>query len=342
MRQAAGAVAIALACVTVPVAAQVTPAQVSVRPTVSLEGGRAGGDRVPTRGEARDSVSFLLAPTPLDIADSAPGADVPGPAVVLSAVFPARVTAGRTAWSPQAPARREARPPWLGPLASAILPGAGQGLLGQDRALAYLAVEGYGWLRYASDVREGQRQRREYRRLAARVARAYLSDVSPTGDFEYYERMEHYIESGVFDSSPVDGLQPEPNPESFNGFIWLRARTTFWEDPATPPPQSSEQYTAALEYYADRAIQPEYRWSWRNAQLEQDLFRRTIGRSNDAFRRSIQDLGVIIANHALSTVDAYVTVRIRTARQSDSGIGLEASIPWSPGFPSRGSGAREP
>ena len=210
-------------------------------------------------------------------------------------------------------------------------------MLGQDRALAFLAVEGYGWLRYASDVREGRRQRNGYRALAARVARAYLSEESPVGDFEYYERMEHYVESGVFDSSPDDGVQPETDPESFNGFIWLRARTTYWEDPAIPPPPSSAQYFAALDYYSDRAIRPEYRWSWRNAQLEQDLFRRTIGKSNDAFRRSIQDLGVIIANHALSTVDAYVTVRIRHAGEAERGVGIEATVPWSPRLPaSRG------
>jgi hypothetical protein len=239
-----------------------------------------------------------------------------------------------------APARGAAQS-WWPPLASAILPGAGQGLLRQDRALAFLAVESYGWLRYASDVREGRRQRSAYRALAARVARANLSEEQPIGDFEYYERMETYIESGVFDTSPDEGVQPEINPESFNGFIWLRARTTFWEDPAVPPPAASEAYFAALQYYAERAIQPPFRWSWRNAQLEQDLFRRTIGRSNDAFRRSIQDLGVIIANHALSTVDAYVTVRIRNARATGGGVGVEASIPWPGGAPSRPDDERQ-
>ena len=285
---------------------------------------------------ASQRAAFLIARTSIGVTMSSGLGDAPRPIdPVLS--LRGQANGGRREWSLQpAQVRREARP-WLAPLASAIVPGAGQGLLGQDRALAYLAVEGYGWLRYASDVREGQRQRRGYRRLAARVARAYLSDVRPSGDFEYYERMEHYIESGVFDSSPEEGLQPEPNPESFNGFIWLRARTTFWEDPALPPPPTSEPYTAALEYYAERAIQPEFRWSWRNAQLEQDLFRRTIGRSNDAFRRSITDLGVIIANHALSTVDAYVTVRIRHARESAGGVGVEASIPWSPRLPSFGN-----
>lgn len=220
--------------------------------------------------------------------------------------------------------------PWWAPLVSAAVPGGGQAVLGQDRSLAYLAVEAYGWLRYASDVREARRQRDGYRYLAARVARANLSDSRPAGDFEYYERMEQYVESGVFDASSMEGVQPEADPESYNGFIWLRARTTFWEDPTVPPPVGSDAYVAALAYYSGRAIKPEFRWSWRNAQLEQDVFRRTISRSNEAFRRSIQDLGVVIANHALSTVDAYVSLRLRRSGTSPRDVGIEASVPWSP------------
>ena len=236
-----------------------------------------------------------------------------------------RGTGRRGTLAVRQPAR--ATDPWWAPLASAVVPGAGQAALRQDRALAYLAVETYGWLRYASDIREARRERAGYRNLAARVARANLSEARPPGDFEYYERMEHYVESGVFDASADEGVQPETDTESYNGFIWLRARTTFWEDPTAPPPPESDAYLAAMEYYAGRAITPEFRWSWRNAQLEQDVFRQTIARSNEAFRRSIQDLGVLIANHALSTVDAYVTIRIRSAGVAGDGVGLEASIP---------------
>ena len=257
---------------------------------------------------------------------------------------PARVAAGSRAGHHEpsligaspAPERNGAlrqgreRAPWWAPLVSAAVPGGGQAILGQDRAIAYLAVEAYGWLRFASDVREARSQRDGYRQLAARVARANLSDVRPVGDFEYYERMENYVESGVFDASAAEGIQPETDPESYNGFIWLRARTTFWEDPTIPPPLGSDAYEAAIGYYDGRAIKPEFRWSWRNAQLEQDLFRRSISRSNEAFRRSIQDLGVIIANHALSTVDAYVSVRIRNVGVASQGVGVEASVPWSP------------
>lgn len=236
---------------------------------------------------------------------------------------------GVSPWRPGSQGARE-RAPWWAPLASAAVPGGGQAVLGQDRAIAYLAVEAYGWLRFASDVREARSQRDGYRTLAAKVARSNLSETRPVGDFEYYERMEHYVESGVFDAGVEDGVQPETDPESYNGFIWLRARTTFWEDPATAPPVGSNAYDAALDYYNGRAIKPEFRWSWRNAQLEQDVFRRTISRSNEAFRRSIQDLGVIIANHALSTVDAFVSVRIRNVGSGADAVGIEASVPWSP------------
>ena len=273
-------------------------------------------------GPAPDTASTILVTRPTGVRIAYPReASAPFPGGFHGA---ARAASGASTIAAQ-PALEGS--PWWAPLASAALPGAGQAALSQDRALAYLAVELYGWLRYASDIREARRERAGYRDLAARVARANLSESRPSGDFEYYERMEHYIESGVFDASAEDGVQPETDTESYNGFIWLRARTTFWEDPTTPPPIGSDAHLAAMDYYSERAIKPEFRWSWRNAQLEQDVFRRTISRSNEAFRRSIQDLGVLIANHALSTVDAYVSIRVRSARTPGNGVGVEASIP---------------
>ena len=219
---------------------------------------------------------------------------------------------------------------WWAPAASAILPGAGQFMLGQDRSLAYLAVEVYGWIRFAADHREAKNQQEAYEALAATVARAHLSEEKPRGDFAYYERMENFVESGVFDVSGDVGIQPETDDETFNGALWLRARATFWDDPAIPPPVESDAYLAAVGYYADRAIRPDFRWSWRDAQLEQDIFRRTIDRSNDAYRRSLQDLGIILANHVLSTVDAYVTLRIRRMGAGARRVGVAGSVAWSP------------
>jgi hypothetical protein len=219
--------------------------------------------------------------------------------------------------------------PWWTPIASAALPGAGQALLNQDRFVAYLSVEGYLWLRYLSDVREGRRQRDAYRDLANRVARAVFAGPKPTGGFDYYERMEHFVESGVFDIVPGGAIDPETDTTTFNGQLWLLARRTYWANPDSAPTPGSEADTLARHFYTERAVAPAFRWSWRNAQLEQDLFRRTIARSNDAFRRAAEDLGIVIANHALSTVDAYVSLRLQR-QPAERRVGVIATAPWAP------------
>lgn len=200
--------------------------------------------------------------------------------------------------------------PWA-VLASAVIPGTGQALLRQERVVAYLAVEAYSWARFVADAREGRRARASYRNLASEVARRPFSDTRPIGDFDYYERMEKFVESGAFDAIPGGELDPEPDTTTANGAIWLLARQTYWSDPSVPPPRSAPEYGFAEEFYRERAVAPAYRWSWSNARLEYAEFRRSIRRSNNAYRTSLQDLGLVIANHALSTVDAFVTVRLR-------------------------------
>lgn len=227
-------------------------------------------------------------------------------------------------------ARQERGSLWWTPLASAVIPGSGQARLAQDRFVGYLALETYSWARYAVDLREGRRQRNRYRALARDVARAAFPGPKPSGNFDYYERMELFVESGVFDLNPGGVLQPEVDTTTFNGSLWLLARRTFWEDPDVPPPPESVGYRQAIELYTARAARPEFQWSWRNAQLEHDVFRRTIDLSNEAIRRSILDLSVILANHALSTVDAFITLRLRQRRQPTHGYSAEIGIPWAP------------
>jgi hypothetical protein len=200
--------------------------------------------------------------------------------------------------------------PWA-ILASAIVPGAGQALLSQDRVVAYLAIEAYAWARYAADAREGRDARAMYRNLASEVARRPFSATRPVGDFDYYERMEKFVESGAFDAIPGGDLDPEADTTTANGAVWLLARQTYWSNPFEPPPRTSPEYTSAEAFYRERAVTPDYRWSWSNARLEYAEFRRTIRRSNNAYRNSLEDLGLVIANHALSMVDAFITVRLR-------------------------------
>ena len=307
--------------------------------------------------EAQDSTWRMLVPRTVGALLAAPSAmprtnDVPSgrapngaspSAPLLNLAQDSRVDLGVDPPRPPGPnatfvaGRNASRPvgapdPWWAPAASAALPGAGQAQLGQDRFVGYLAIEGFLWLRYLTDRREGIRQRNAYREVAREVSRAPYGGPKPTGDFEYYERMEHWIASGVFDadaSSP--GLDPETDTTTFNGAMWLLARRTYWTRPDTPPPVGSPAYLAALSFYEQAAVRPAFEWSWRGARLEQDIYRRHIKDSNDAFRHAISDVGIVIANHVLSTVDAYISLRLRLRAQQQPGgqtnVGFSASMP---------------
>ncbi|HEV8362623.1 MAG TPA: hypothetical protein VGQ52_03820 [Gemmatimonadaceae bacterium] len=204
---------------------------------------------------------------------------------------------------------------------SLIVPGLGQAMLRQQRFAPYAAAEAFFLTRYVQHSREARRERDRYRTLAANVARAPFGSVSGHGTFEYYESMEHFVESGAFDAVLGGELDPEPDTTTFNGRMWLLARKTFWRDVGVTPPRDSREWRLAENFYISRAVKPELRWSWRDAQLQYDEFRRTIRRSNEAYRDALANLSVIIANHALSGVDALVSVRLR-ARTAGEGRGL--------------------
>jgi hypothetical protein len=221
------------------------------------------------------------------------------------------------------------RPPWWTPLASAALPGSGQLVMRQRRGVPFLAAEAFLIVQYLSVRSDARDFRREYQRLA-QVARSFFTDDFPVGDFEYYERMDQYVESGAYDLDPNGGFQPETDTSTFNGFTWWLARRTFWEDPDAAPAPESDAYRRALEFYEERAVRDEFRWSWQNAQLEQDLFSQTIQRSNSAFRRTSQYLGVLIANHALSAIDAFVMLRLAREPGPAGEYRIEGRVPWAP------------
>lgn len=200
---------------------------------------------------------------------------------------------------------------------SLLLPGLGQVMLRQQRFAPYLAAEAFFLTRYAQHSREARRERDRYRSLAANVARAPFGTVIGNGSFEYYESMEHFVESGAYDALLGGEIDPEPDTTTFNGRIWLLARRTFWRDVRDAPPRDSREWRLAETFYISRAVKPEFRWSWRDAQLQYDEFRRTIRRSNEAYRDALANLSVIIANHALSGVDALVSVRLRARAGAD-------------------------
>jgi hypothetical protein len=214
-------------------------------------------------------------------------------------------------------------------LASAVLPGAGQALLRSRRAYMYAGIEALGWLRYSRQQNDGDRFRTQYRELSRSVARAAFNPAGPDGDWDYYERLEKFAASGAYDRVPGGDVDPESDQSTYNGSIWLLARQTYWRDPNAPPPPSSAEFKSALAFYTSRAVPADLQWSWVGAPDGFQQYRRSVAASNTAFRRAEQTAGLIIANHILSAVDAYVAVRMRFSNNAGGGktIGFTAHAP---------------
>ncbi len=228
------------------------------------------------------------------------------------------------------PQDRPSRVTWFAPLASAVVPGSGQGLLRQQRGVAYLVAEGYLVLQAVRSQRDGGRERDAYRSIARDIARGGFPGTRPDGPWPYYERLMSSLESGAYNRNPAGTFLPEEDPGTFNGAIWLLARETFWRNADVPPDPASDEYRRAITFYQARAANEDFRWSWRDAQLQQDVYIQTIDRANDAYRRSRTMVGLLLANHALSFVDAYASVRLRMYGDPTPGLsrlGVQGALP---------------
>jgi hypothetical protein len=195
-------------------------------------------------------------------------------------------------------------------LASAILPGAGQFYARADRWAPFLAVEAWGWVKYFQQREHGREWEERYRDIAWSVARRIGTESRRDTVFTYYEAVGQFRESGLFDADPATpSLDPEPDTTTFNGSTWQRARSLFFRG-AGSPAVGSVEYQRALNYYRNNAIPPGFIWSWRNSDLEHEEFKEAISRSDEAFRGATRMLGVILANHVVSAVDALVLARV--------------------------------
>jgi len=206
--------------------------------------------------------------------------------------------------------RDSSRAGWLRPAASLVLPGTGQLLAGSDRGALYIVAEVFLVARFASLEHDAQQQANRYRDMAFTVARGAFAPQTRDTVWGYYEAMGEYIESGPFSDSAGATLAPPTDPRTFNGHIWQLARDTYFANPDSAPDPSSTAYQAAVSFYRRRAVGPNFRWSWRGAAIEQDLYRQTIQSSDGAFRQARQQLGLLLANHLLSAIDALVSTRL--------------------------------
>lgn len=201
---------------------------------------------------------------------------------------------------------------WIRPVASLLVPGTGQFMAGQDRGLAYVAAEVYliAAIVHTNGVATDQRDR--YRSLAFNVARRNFAPTTRDTVWEYYETMEKYKSSGAFDLDPGPGLTPESDPTTYNGSVWLLARQTFWADPNSPPPPTSPEYQEALQFYQAHAVGPGYLWSWQDASAQLGEYRIAIKQSDDAYRTVQGQVGLLLANHLASAVDALISSQLST------------------------------
>jgi len=213
---------------------------------------------------------------------------------------------------------------FLRPLASLLLPGSGQLLAHQDRGAVYVAAEVYLVSRFLQLDHEATMEARRFQNLAFDVARRSYAPARRDTIFEYYEQMERFAESGSYDADPGPAFVPEADAQTYNGAVWLLARRTYWEDPNVPPDPTSPQYWRALQFYQARAVGPNFQWSWRDHSLEHEVFRDYIKRSDAAFRRAQNQIGLLLANHVLSAVDALISARLSAA--AGRGASLQTSI----------------
>jgi len=84
----------------------------------------------------------------------------------------------------------------------------------------------------------------------------------------------------------------------------------------------SDHYKKALRYYISRAYTPELAWNWSSNTLQQDEFSGLIRSSDKNLRRSTTMVGVILANHLLSAVDALITARLGQVDTGGSSLNL--------------------
>lgn len=217
--------------------------------------------------------------------------------------------------------------------ASAIVPGAGQYLEGEERWVPYIVLEVWGWLTYLDRRSDGRNAERRYKDLAWSVARRVSVGERRDTAFDYYEALAKYETSGAFDGDlQTEGVQPEVDATTFNGNIWRLARSIFIPGGVTLPPDRPE-YQQALAYYQRNAIPPSFAWAWGGSHLEQQVYNELIRESDDGYRGATLVLGAIVANHIVSAIDALVIARAGATQPSRFrlGSGLErtgASYRW--------------
>lgn len=166
------------------------------------------------------------------------------------------------------------------------------------------------WTLFTDSRRHADGLRGAYRDLAWRVPRG-RPEPRRDGDFGYYEKVLKFHASGAFDRDPFrQGIQPETDPATHNGAVWLLATELFFPQGGEPPDEASPEYRRALDYYRMRGIPGELAWDWQGNESARDAYGRLVRDSDETVRRSVAVAGVLLANRVLSAVDLFVVTRL--------------------------------
>jgi hypothetical protein len=273
----------------------------------------------------------------------------------LEGLFPAADSAETFGQIPETVLQRPI-PIYRPVLFSALLPGAGQLSRGQKRGFAYIAAEAVTATAWAFFKNEGNNSRDEYVQFAREHARETAANydqywnpiqdrIQPwlKGDWEYYEHMSQYRRSGRYDrdlntdyyvTSNIRDLDPETEwDDSFNYRQWGISKINFFQsDPDNPDALigTSADTLAAKEYYAKIAVTEAYAWDWGPPEYggtaNRNQYGRIIDDANSAFRRASFSIGMLLANHVVSTIDAYISVKTYNSKiGGPEGLGLRMS-----------------
>lgn len=211
-------------------------------------------------------------------------------------------------------------------LSSLVVPGLAQHRQGNRRWIAYAGLEVLSAALFLGARADALSLRSDYRDFAWAAARAgFSAEPRRDGDFDYYERLSNWDTSGRWDVDPVvNGLQPESDPLTYNGSVWLLAMQIFNVDPAAP--ERSPGYGRAMDYYREHGYGSAYLWVWREGTDDRSHFSELIARSDGRFKDARNAFWLLVANHVLSSLDGFVTARLQALPRTDA-IGVSVSLP---------------
>lgn len=320
MRRSRGPVhgLLALAALAACAAAAGQPAGAAAQP------GSGGGPRLPA-GHA--PLSALL---PSGGALSPPAMVwPPGPSFLPATLQPARspwhVRTGSLPAIPASPAAPLGEGEAF--LYSLAVPGLAQYRQGKRRWLLYAGTELLSAFFYLDTRTDARRARTAYRDFAwTRARQGISSEPRRDGDFEYYETLSQWAASGAWDRDPArDGLQPESDRGTYNGWVWGLATEIFNVDAADP--EASPGYGRALDYYRDRGYGPPLLWIWHGGTADRNDFGAMIGESDRLAADARRALWILTANHLFSAVDGFITARL-AATGPGGDLGLVVTVPF--------------